>query len=147
MTLEKRFPAVEFSEDAAECPDIDGPTVRGGGEQDLGGLVPASGHVLCHWRVLIAQAAGHAEIADLGETAAIEEDVRRLEISVDHPACVQVGQPLEHLIDDVPAMGVFDESLSDELVQVCLHELEHQAHVLCSAGYLLQPDQVWVLHL
>ena len=49
---------------------------------------------------------------------------------MDDCAAVEVLECLGELVDDEPDVYVFEDALRDDVVQVCLHELEQQVHVL-----------------
>lgn len=53
-------------------------------------------------------------------------------------ARVHVLQRLGHLIDDKSDMYILQDAFRDDIVQISLHELEHQIHVFIVLG----PDGV-----
>ena len=53
-------------------------------------------------------------------------------------ARVHVLQRLGHLIDDKSDMYILQDAFGDDIVQISLHELEHQIHVFI----VLCPDSV-----
>lgn len=62
---------------------------------------------------------------------------------------VQVLQGLGELVDDEPHVYVLEYALADDVVQVCLHELEEQIDILVVIGTdgVVELDDVGVLEL
>lgn len=79
-------------------------------EHDLRGAVPPRcdvfGHVACVFLWIDGEAAGEAEVADLEFAVGIDEQVARLQISVQDVRGVDVLQAAQDLVDEGLKMGI-----------------------------------------
>jgi hypothetical protein len=127
---EERAAVDELHEDAADGPDVDGRRVVGGVEQQLGRAVPPRHHVLRH-HVAVGGRARQPEVADLEVAVGAEQQVAGLEVAVDHAGGVDVLEPAQDLVQEVLAV-LLRQLLpgADDLVEVRLHELHADVHVV-----------------
>ncbi len=140
-----------LGDDAADAPEVSLIGVGAGAEQHLRGAVPAGGHLVSEHAALNearAQGAHQPEIADLELALGVDQQVGRLEVPVQQPGRVQVLHGLEQLVDQVPVVHQAQLVLLYRVVQVALHELEHQVQVLVvlRTDHLVQLYYVRVLH-
>mmetsp|Transcript_33887 Transcript_33887/g.100659 ORF Transcript_33887/g.100659 Transcript_33887/m.100659 type:complete len:438 (+) Transcript_33887:197-1510(+) len=148
---EDGLPGDELSQDAAHAPEVDALRVRGGAEEDLRGAVPARRDVVRQHGVLgvvvhLHDAPGQAEVADLHLAVGVQEDVRGLDVAVQHRPRVHVLQRLEQLVDDVLLVDLLKDLGADDGVQVGFHEVADQIDVLVVVGleHVQQPHNVLV---
>mmetsp|Transcript_603 Transcript_603/g.2296 ORF Transcript_603/g.2296 Transcript_603/m.2296 type:complete len:371 (+) Transcript_603:176-1288(+) len=129
----------QLPEDATHTPKVDAFGVRRGAQQNLWGAVPARGDVICqNWvRGVIDHlddAARQAEVANLHLAVGVEEDVRGLDVAVQHCTAVHVLQGLEKLVDDVLFVNILEDVGADDSVQVGLHVVADQVDILVVVG-------------
>mmetsp|Transcript_25471 Transcript_25471/g.78404 ORF Transcript_25471/g.78404 Transcript_25471/m.78404 type:complete len:353 (-) Transcript_25471:83-1141(-) len=99
IAREERATRSHFSEDAADGPEVDRRGVVLAAEQDLGGAVPERDDfvgvgALARGR----EGAGEAEVGEFeGAVATIEEEILRLEVSVEDASLVAIRDAAEHL--------------------------------------------------
>lgn len=75
-------------------------------------------------------------------TVGVQEEVRRLEITVEDVGRVHALEGTESLVDKVLAMVVAEVLGPDDSVHVCLHQLLDQVHLLeCLEGWGLDDIQ------
>ena len=99
---EKRFSLEHLSKDAACAPDVHFNIVFLPCKHDLGGAVVSGRNVSGHLRVLNSS---KAEIADLEVAILVDEDVARLEVSVNDTSAVDILQT--SLVNDVSCLLCF----------------------------------------
>mmetsp|Transcript_12513 Transcript_12513/g.31213 ORF Transcript_12513/g.31213 Transcript_12513/m.31213 type:complete len:241 (+) Transcript_12513:871-1593(+) len=114
-------------------PDVHRLRVPSGEEKDLRCAVPTSDHVLCHdasTATIFVDRARQAEVGDLQVAIGVEQQVGRLQVSMDHVGRVHVLQPTQDLIDKPLAM-VFRERLwrADDAMHVRVHDVAHEVEV------------------
>lgn len=143
--LEEGLAGEELAEDAADAPHVDGGAVGGAAEEELGAAVPEGDDELGEAaRGRVAAVAGHAEVGDLELAAVVEEEVRGLEVAVQDPAVVEVGdarrqleeegldlgreEGLRHVLED--GLEVVFEELEDEEDAVVLENKQRSAAAL-----------------
>mmetsp|Transcript_27717 Transcript_27717/g.73215 ORF Transcript_27717/g.73215 Transcript_27717/m.73215 type:complete len:454 (+) Transcript_27717:27-1388(+) len=148
---EDRLPRDELSHDTAHAPDVDALRIRGGAEEDLRGAVPARCDIVSQHRVLrivvhLHDAPCQAKVADLHLAVGVQQDVRGLDVTVEHLPGVHVLQRLEQLVDDVLLVDLLEDLGADDRVQVGLHEVADQIDVLVIVGleHVQQPHNVLV---
>lgn len=89
--LEEGLAGEEFPEDAADAPGVDRGGVAGRAEEELGRAVPEGDDELGEFGGRVADVAGHAEVGDLELAAVVEEEIGGLEVAVEDPVVVEVG--------------------------------------------------------
>ena len=89
LAREQRLSLDHFGEDAARAPDVNLDVVFLPGQHDLGGSVVSGGNVAGHLRILDT---GETEVANFQIAVFVDEDVARLQVSVDHASRVDVLQ-------------------------------------------------------
>ena len=79
-----------------------------------------------------------AEVGDLDAAVVVDEDVGGLQVAVDHALPVRVGEPVEHLADDLPGVleAVLRHLLEVVRERLAVHQLHHDA------GEVLGLDEV-----
>lgn len=77
---------------------------------------------------------------------AVEQQVAWLQVTMEKVGGVHELQALEHLIDDVLLVDVFEDVRADHSMQICIHEIEHQVDITIVLGpdHVLQADNVLV---
>ena len=70
------------------------------------------------------------EVANLDLTLGVEENVRRLDVSVQHLPRMHELQRLQELVDDVLLMDLFENVRTNHGVQVRFHIIGDQINVL-----------------
>ena len=123
---EQGLAAQHLSKDTADAPDINRLCILLEGEHDLGSTVPSSGNVFGHeTRVVICRGgrASKTEIADFEITVSIQEEVGRLEVSVQNVGGVHSFQCTKGLVDEVLTVVVRKILSTDDTMHVSLHEL------------------------
>ena len=157
--LEEHAAEQHFGEDAAERPDVAAVRVLVAAEQDLGRAVPTRGHVVGQVQhrvrffdvvedqvvlvrllaedllqlleLRLAQRPRQSEVRQLRLPISAEQDVRRLDVSVDHFFRVDEENSLHQLVEYVvDCLGLVLEQLAPHhFLEVRLHEPEHQIQV------------------
>ena len=98
-------------------------------EHDLGRAVPPRRDVFCHEarlrpaRLCRLDGPREAKVAHLEVAVRVQEQVRRLEVAVDHVGRVQGLEGAEGLVDEVLWVVVREVLCPDDTVHVGLHEL------------------------
>lgn len=151
VSREEGSPSQKFSENAANGPNIEGISVVGCIEYDLGCSVPSSDDVFSESRSGLFVAASETEVTDLEVAVLVEQQVARLEISMDDVRGVDVKAASEQLIHEVLAVVVRQVlSRVDHSVHVCLHQVRNDVDILvaCLGWWLLhvyQPNDVLMI--
>lgn len=123
---EKRLSAEHFSKNATDRPDVNGLGVLLEGQHDFGRAVPAGSDVFSHETgvvLLRSGGSGKTEIADLEIAVGVEEEVGRLQVSVQHVGRVHGLERSQSLVDEVLAVVVRKVLGANDTVHVRLHEL------------------------
>mmetsp|Transcript_69371 Transcript_69371/g.187542 ORF Transcript_69371/g.187542 Transcript_69371/m.187542 type:complete len:334 (-) Transcript_69371:17-1018(-) len=148
---EDRLAREELPENAANAPLVNTFSVRGGAEEQLGGAVPARGDVVREHRVrarvaLLSDAAREPKIADLHLAVGVQQDVRGLDVAMEHLARVHVLQRLQQLVDDVLLVNVLQDVGTDDGVQIRLHVVadEVDVQIIVRLQHVEEPDDVLV---
>jgi hypothetical protein len=71
-------------------------------------------------------------------TFRIEQQVTRLQISVEQIGRVHIFQTFEALINDVLLVDILENICSDNGVQICIHEIKNKVNI----SIILRPDYV-----
>ena len=133
-------PADELRKDAADGPQVNRFVVWLPAENDLRGSVPPGDNVLghglyvlhlsvCVWRLL--NAAGEAEITNLQVAVRVDQQIRGLDVPMHHIRRVHEKEAAEQLVHEILVVLVGERLLRhDQAVQVSLHLLSHDVHVL-----------------
>ena len=79
---------------------------------------------------------GQAEVADLGMSVAVQQDVAGLEIAVDDAVLVGVGHGLGHLPDQLAGLPRRQRTMLDPIRQAAPFDVAHREVVLA----LVLPD-------
>ena len=82
----------------------------------------------------MGEAPGKSKIADFKSAVRIDEDVAGFEIPVDDLGWVKVLHALENLVHNVAVMQIFEDLLSDSVVEISLHEFEYQIEIFVILG-------------
>mmetsp|Transcript_68291 Transcript_68291/g.213604 ORF Transcript_68291/g.213604 Transcript_68291/m.213604 type:complete len:378 (+) Transcript_68291:256-1389(+) len=133
LASENRPPADELAEDAPDRPHVDGLCVLRRQEHHLWRAVPAGHDVVRERGVLLVvpEAACQAEVADLEVAVLVHQDVRGLQVAVDHVGAVEVEEAAEDLVGEVLMVLVVQHLLGvDDLVEVRLHEVRDDVDVV-----------------
>jgi len=94
---EQRLPVNQLPHDAADRPHVHRFGVRGGAEQDLRRAVPERHHLVGVGAHGDAEGTGETEIRQLEGPVAVNEQVLRLQITVQNAMRVAVCDALKHL--------------------------------------------------
>lgn len=86
-----------LGEEAAGAPEVDADAVVGGAEEELRGAVP-EGDDAAGERAAAAVVVGEAEVADLEDAMAVDEEVGALDVAMEDAALVAVLQPRQQLL-------------------------------------------------
>jgi hypothetical protein len=97
-----------------------------GAQQDLWGAVPASAHALGHDRV---QGSHQPEVAQLQSAVFVDQQVCGLDVPVHAAPRVQVGQPLQQVVDQQLDVRQRQDLVVDGHPQVRLHVFKHHVQV------------------
>ena len=130
--LEQRLPRKRLREDAAHGPNVHRGPVVPRIRQEFRGPVPTR-HDVLRQRVLVLRvhAPREAEVADRQVAVGVHEQVRRLEIAVEHVRAVHPLEPAEDLVQEVLRVLLAERLRgAHDPVQVALHELRDDVHVL-----------------
>mmetsp|Transcript_47145 Transcript_47145/g.123707 ORF Transcript_47145/g.123707 Transcript_47145/m.123707 type:complete len:274 (-) Transcript_47145:40-861(-) len=135
-TREQRLANKHLSDDAPHRPHVDRTRVRGGSEQDLRGAVPTGGHVvrqrgrgLIH-RLDLVQRARKPKVSNLEDAVLIEQQIRRLQVPMQHAGGVAVLEGLQRLVDNELLVHWLEDIGPHHRVQVGLHEVEDEVDIL-----------------
>jgi hypothetical protein len=97
VTGEERVLVVHLGKDAADRPDVHGHGVVPGAEEDLGGPVPKSDHLVGVGADGDAKGPGEAKVGELEDAVPVDQHVLGLHVPVQHAVAVAVRDALEHL--------------------------------------------------
>mmetsp|Transcript_18059 Transcript_18059/g.37210 ORF Transcript_18059/g.37210 Transcript_18059/m.37210 type:complete len:422 (+) Transcript_18059:449-1714(+) len=91
---------------------------------------------------------GDAEVCDLRPAFRVDQDVLRLQITVNDP-WMQVSQSVGDVFDDLQNAQIVRSIplFPQELAEVFLHEFLHDVHVGARQGVPVQPHNILVVHL
>mmetsp|Transcript_19412 Transcript_19412/g.42049 ORF Transcript_19412/g.42049 Transcript_19412/m.42049 type:complete len:493 (-) Transcript_19412:1312-2790(-) len=100
----------QLTHEAADGPHVDGRPVHGlhvlallpegGAQQQLGGAVPPRGHVVCQGLPGLVDEARKSKIAQLEPAVLVHQQVLWLDVAVDHPLLVYVGDGGAQLVEN-----------------------------------------------
>mmetsp|Transcript_105847 Transcript_105847/g.294711 ORF Transcript_105847/g.294711 Transcript_105847/m.294711 type:complete len:430 (+) Transcript_105847:189-1478(+) len=131
-TLEERAAREDLGKDAAGAPNVHGRAVGGTLAQQLRRAVPARDDVLGQLALRLGgDAAREAEVADGQVAVAVDQQVGRLEVAVQHAGAVHVLEAAQDLVEEVLRVAVGETlAAADDAVQVALVELRDDVEVL-----------------
>ena len=90
-SLKEDFSAQQLGKDASHRPHVDGCVVVLAPGQELRSSVVLRDHLECHGSVAVRlNGSGEPKVADLEETVAVDQEVARLEVTMDDPGRVEV---------------------------------------------------------
>ena len=104
-----------LGEDAANRPDVDRSCVVFGAKQDIGCTVPQSDDLVSEVLDRDAEGASETEICQLQQTFSVDEQVLRLEVSMEHFVPMTLLYSVQELIQ-VFLQGVEQRGLRGELL-------------------------------
>ena len=105
--------------DAPDGPDVDGLVVVLRLAEQLRRAVPARDDVLRELARVVVEAPREAEVADGEVAVAVDEQVRRLEVPVEHGRAVDVLEPPQDLVEEVLVVLVRERlAARDDAVEV-----------------------------
>ena len=82
------------------------------------------------WHHRVRDCPRQTEVCDFDSAVTFDQDVLRLEVSVEDLIGVSVPESLQNLRDDLSTLGHFeDSSVLQVAFQVEVHELEHETQV------------------
>ena len=126
VSAEERLLLGQFSEDAADCPDVNSQTVLLLAQQNFGGTVPEGFDFVSEGLDGKGEGAGESKVCDFESASSVDEEILGLEISVDDPPGVAVVDAIAELVEEeldlVLAHGVF--VLTEVFLEVVLDELK-----------------------
>lgn len=143
---EQRPAREQLGEDAAARPHVHRLRVLRGGQHHLGRTVPSRGDVLGHGPAAAVAAVlsgvrtrpgvhvlgnpGKTEVAYLQVAVRVDQQVGGLQVAVDHVGSVDHLQPAQRLVDEVLDVVVRQVLCLDHTVQVRLHQLLDNVHLV-----------------
>ena len=79
-------------------------------------------------------------------TIRIQQQVRRLDVAVDHARGMEVDEGFEELVGHIPLMDVFQEISSYDGFQIRLHVLEDEVDVVARLTFnnMSESDNIYV---
>ena len=140
----------QFSQDAAQTPHVDALGVLVAPEEDLGCAVPSGCHIVCEYGCLIGlfsvERTRKAVIRHLHVAFTVQQEVAGFEVAVEKICGVHVLEALEHLVNDVLFVYVFEDVRANHRVQVGVHEVKDEVDVtvVLGADNVLQADDVFM---
>ena len=158
---EKRAGRHKLHHDAPRGPHIDWARVGAVLQQQLRPAVPARRHIV-RKRWLCSNLLYEAKVRKLHNVKSIrirwvffDEHILRLEVAVEVPALVEVGERLEHLVHDGAHLGVGHHrglrvqrrvrlGRANDAEKVAVHKLKHKEQLVALPKHLLQLDNVRV---
>lgn len=123
---EKGLATQHLCEDTSHRPHINGLGVLLESQHNFGRTVPTRGNIFCHEaRVVLLRRSrtSQTKVADFQIAVSVEEQVRGLEIAVEHVGRVHGLESAQGLVDEVLAVVVGEVLGADDTVHVRLHEL------------------------
>mmetsp|Transcript_84442 Transcript_84442/g.225631 ORF Transcript_84442/g.225631 Transcript_84442/m.225631 type:complete len:216 (-) Transcript_84442:51-698(-) len=132
LAREKGAAPNHLTQDTPYRPDIDGLAVAVI-QDDFRRSVPPGHHIISQSQVLliVRKPSCKSKITNLQVTVLVHQDVRGLQIPVNHVGRVQVLQPAKDLVDEILEMLVAERLLGiDHPVQVGLHKVGDNVDIL-----------------
>ena len=142
---------VHLRHDAARGPDVDARVVRPTAQQDIRGAVPQRHDLVREGVNRDTEGAREAEVPQLQGPLAVDEEVLRLQVAVQHAVLVAKVDPLEELIHEgLDRHGLQGAPLAVRvhvLLKVAVHVLKHQHEFVLGVDDVVQANDVLVLEL
>jgi len=126
LSGEQRSALEHLCEDTSCAPDIYSYVVLLPCEHDLGSTIVSGGHVSRHLWVLNS---GQTEVTDFEIAIFVDQNVGRLEVSVNDARTVDVFKTSEDLVQEILDKLLFERPRCEETVEVCSEELRHKVNV------------------
>lgn len=101
VAREERLARAHLGKDAADGPHVDARRVLAAAEENLGGAVPERDDLVGVGAQGDAKGAGETEISELQVAVAVDEQVLRLEVAVEHTVAVAVADALAQLAHEL----------------------------------------------
>ena len=131
LALEEWLAGEELAKDAADAPHVDGGAVCARAQEELRATVPECDDERGEfWRGRVGDIAGHAKVGNLKLATVVEEEVGGLEVAVEDPVVVEVGDARGQLEEKLLDLGG-EEGLGhvfEDALEVMLHELEDEEY-------------------
>lgn len=124
---EKRLALDHLGQNAPDGPEVHLGVVLLPRQHDLRRSVVPRGHVAGHLGVLDS---GQAEVADLEVTVLVDQDVQRLQVTVDHARRVHVLEASQDLVREVLDELFLQGAGRQQAVEVCALQLGNKVDVL-----------------
>ena len=121
--------------------------------EELRSPVPPCGNIVRHHCDLVVvrflQQSHQPKITQFSIALLIDQDVRRLEISVDNIGVMQKVQSLTDLVNDIFLMFFLKDVAADERMQIHIHMFEDKIDIdiVSRPQDLLQPNNIRMLQL
>lgn len=148
---QQRFLEVDLGDDTAETPDVCLLIVVLGAEQNFGCSIPSGCYAFSKDGSFVVGFLGNrpnqTKITHFCQAIAIKKEIAGLEISMDQLGTMQKFQSHQDLIDYVSLVYVLQQSLTYDIVHICLHVLEQEIHIPIVLGseHLMETDDIWVV--
>ena len=139
----------ELVENAADGPHVDLTAVVLEAEEDFGGSIPESDDFVSVGFDGDGEGPGEAEVCDFDSEVVVDEDVLRLDVSMDDAVGVTVLQSRDQLVHDQLHSLLLQllPLILQILFQVLIHEVEYYLHALLLVNYLLDLYYIRMLQL
>ena len=144
---EQRPKHVVLGHHCSTSEDVDGRVVVGRPEQDLRSSVPSCADIISERR-LASDFTCQTKVSDLN-CVSFNQEVLRLQISMEEAVLVHVSETLESLVHDGRDLLLWEVLLSvfHELVDILHHVLKYEVKVVIDSDDFFQFDYVDVVQL
>mmetsp|Transcript_10771 Transcript_10771/g.16200 ORF Transcript_10771/g.16200 Transcript_10771/m.16200 type:complete len:305 (-) Transcript_10771:1031-1945(-) len=128
--------------DAGDTPHIHAVLVLARAQHNLGRAIPSRSHILAEQHIivfLVFDTAGHAKVCDLDGAIAIDQNVLRLDVAMNHVTPVNIEHTIQNLIQDKTAMIArnVNVAVTAHRLQCRLHLWHHIVHLLIARNVLV----------
>lgn len=142
---------IHFSHDAPRRPDVNTRIISPTTEQDVWRAVPQGDDFVREGVDRDAKGTGQTEITQLQAPFAINEQVLRLEIAMQHPVLVAKIDALEELVHErLDRRGLERAALTVGIhvsLQVAVHVLKHEHQLVLGVNNIVKSNDILVLEL
>lgn len=137
----------DLCEDASHRPDVDRGVVVLGAHEDIWSSVPKGDYLMGEVFHRNSKGTSQPEICQLQNTLAIDEQVLRLQISMEYLVLVALGSSVEQLIQERFDLFLRKGSfvVVKQLLQILIEEFEDERELFVGVQHVDQSDDVWVL--
>lgn len=97
---EQRTAGIQFCHDTSGRPDINARVIRSAAQQHVRSTIPQCHHFVREGVDRDAESTGQTEVAQLELPLLINEEILRLEVSMENPILMTKGDALEELVHE-----------------------------------------------